>query len=115
MIPFGAVLKKSPYSAVRAQPPKALPYHQDPDTKFPTRLDVNGGGIRQAVPVSVGVILPILFPPGLGFIFDKEVSKRLKSHPHLNVHHSILVADFADTFFLLGAWVHMRTPTNPYR
>ena len=83
MIPFGAVLKKSPYSAVRAQPPKALPYHQDPDTKFPTRLDVNGGGIRQVVPVSVGVILPILFPPGLGFIFDKEVSKRLKSHPHL--------------------------------
>ena len=83
MIPFGAVLKKSPYSAVRAQPPKALPYHQDPDTKFPTRLDVNGGGIQQAVPVSVGVILPILFPPGLGVIFDKEVSKRLKSHPHM--------------------------------
>ena len=83
MIPFGAVLKKSPYSAVRAQPPKALPYHQDPDAKFPTRLDVNGGGIRQAVPVSVGVILPILFPPGLGVIFDKEVSKRLKSHPHM--------------------------------
>ena len=51
MIPFGAVLKKSPYSAVRAQPPKALPYHKDPDTKFPTRLDVNGGGIRQAVSV----------------------------------------------------------------
>ena len=86
MIPFGAVLKKSPYSAVRAQPPKALPYHKDPDTKFPTRLDVNGGGIPQAVPVSVGVILPILFPPGLGFIFDKEVSKRLKSHPHIIVY-----------------------------
>ena len=72
MIPFGAVLKKSPYSAVRAQPPKALPYHQDPDAKFPTRLDVNGGGIQQAVPMSVGVILPILFPPGLGIILTRK-------------------------------------------
>ena len=87
MIPFGAVLKKSPYSAVRAQPPEALHYHQDPDTKFPTRLDVKSACV-------CGHHTANFVPTGLGVIFDKEVSNRLKSHPHIYIYIYIYGSTF---------------------